>query len=107
MRKYLAVALSIVMMSIVLTSNALAQELIPKVGDRCPNKYESSGDSCMPLAGAREAMPKIGSRCPSGFSVDGKYCYRPYKGTNKVIAKVGKQCPKGFWIDGAYCQSFK
>src|SRR5512145_885531 len=106
MKKYPAVVLSLVVVSI-LASGAFGQEIIPRVGDNCPTKYAASGDSCIPLPGAKYTVPKLGSRCPIGFSVSGDYCYRPHKATTKVIPKVARQCPNGYWADGKYCQSFK
>lgn len=84
-----------------------AQEMVSKIGNRCPNNYASEGAFCVPLANAKEVIHKAGSRCPSGFSADGAYCYRPVKGKSKVIPKTGRLCPKGFVVDGDYCQSFK
>jgi len=107
MKKYPVVVLCLVVGSMFAASGALGQETISRVGDTCPTKYIASGDSCLPLAGARYTIAKIGPRCPVGFSVDGKYCYRPHKATTKVIPKMGKQCPNGYWADGYYCQSFK
>ena len=107
MKKYFAVVLSIFVLSCFTALNVFSQEILTRVGNSCPTKYASSGDDCLPLAGAKYAIAKIGNRCPVGFSIDGNYCYRPQKGTTKVIPKVGKQCPAGFWADGEYCQSFK
>lgn len=100
------VGLAIIMSFPSITTNLLsAQEIIPKIGNRCPNHYAPDGDYCKPLPGAKEVINKIGNRCPKGFASDGDYCYRIQSKPSKVIPKAGSRCPKGFVSDGDYCIS--
>ena len=88
------------------TKNPLsAQEIIPKIGNRCPNHYAPDGNYCKPLLGAKEVINKIGNRCPKGFASDGDYCYRIERKPSKVMPKTGSRCPTGFVSDGDYCIS--
>jgi hypothetical protein len=89
-----------------ITGNLLsAQEIIPKIGSRCPNHYAPDGNYCKPLPGAKEVINKIGNRCPKGFASDGDYCYRIQNKPSRVMPKAGSRCPKGFVSDGDYCIS--
>ena len=48
---------------------------------------------------AEEVIPKVGNKCPSGYS-DGKgaYCYNRSNSENKekVLEKVDGSCPSGY-----------
>jgi hypothetical protein len=100
------VCLTIIMSFPTITRNHLsAQEIIPKIGNRCPNHYAPDGGYCKPLAGAKEVIAKIGNRCPKGFASDGDYCYRIERRPSKVMPKTGSRCPSGFTSDGDYCIS--
>jgi len=100
------VGLTIVMSFPSITINLLsAQEIIPKIGDRCPNHYAPNGNYCKPLPGAKETIGKIGRRCPKGFASDGNYCYRIERKPSRVMPKAGSRCPQGFVSDGDYCIS--
>jgi hypothetical protein len=98
--------LAIIMSFPSVTINPLsAQEIIPKIGNRCPNHYAPDGNYCKPLPGAKEVIRKIGNRCPKGFASDGDYCYRIERKPSKVMPKAGSRCPTGFVSDGDYCIS--
>jgi hypothetical protein len=100
------VGLAIIMSFLSITKNPLsAQEIIPKIGNRCPNHYAPDGNYCKPLPGAKEVIRKIGNRCPKGFASDGDYCYRIERKPSKVMPKTGSRCPAGFVSDGDYCIS--
>jgi hypothetical protein len=99
-------ALAIIMSFPSITINLLsAQEVIPKIGNRCPNHYAPDGSYCRPLPGAKEVITKIGNRCPKGFASDGNYCYRIQNKPSRVMPKTGSRCPTGFVPDGDYCIS--
>ncbi len=100
------VSLAIIMSFPSITINLLsAQEIIPKIGNRCPNHYAPEGNYCKPLSGAKETIRKIGSRCPQGFASDGNYCYRTQRKPSRVMPKAGGRCPQGFASNGDYCIS--
>ena len=106
MTKYLAVLLTLavfICISASVPDNAFSQELVQKIGNRCPGHYAPDGNYCKPLSGAKEIITKIGNRCPSGFAPDGDYCYRIQSRPAKVIPKIGNRCPRDYRPDGAYC----
>ena len=101
---FAAVAI-LVFTSVFITEVAYSQNMIQKIGKRCPFGYTSDGSYCRPSAGAKEVIIKIGRRCPYGFTSDGDYCRRIHNKPTQVIQKIGKRCPQGFTSDGDYCKS--
>ena len=87
--------------------NAYSQDLIQKIGNRCPQHYAPDGNYCKPLPGAKEIIPKIDNRCPRGFMSDGSYCYRISAKPANVLPKSGSKCPRGYVPDGDYCSSLE
>lgn len=101
----LSIMTILIFISFAFTNNACSQDMIQKIGKRCPFGYTSDGSYCRPLAGAKEVIAKIGRRCPFGFNSDGDYCRRIQSKPTQVIQKIGKRCPKSFMSDGDYCRS--
>ena len=73
---------------------------LPRQGS-CPSNYYSSGDYCVPNAGARPAIPRIGS-CPSHYYSSGNYCVATDVGGPHAMPRHGS-CPSGYYASGDYC----
>ena len=73
---------------------------LPRQGS-CPSNYYSSGNYCVPNAGAHPAIPRIGS-CPSHYYSSGNYCVATDVGGPHAMLRYGS-CPSGYYSSGDYC----
>ena len=96
--------LSLLIASILVTSNALAAvpapAEIPKNGG-CPSGYSEKGNQCVPIASANFAIVKS-ENCPEAYVVDGNYCVAP-AAARLAIRRGAMSCPAGFEPIGNYC----
>lgn len=88
---------------LILSSAAIAQNPVPRVGNVCPGGTYRSGDYCIPKSG-EVVVQKSGNICPSGFKISGNYCVRRSNSDrNAVVKHSEKSCPRGWRKDGEYC----
>ena len=73
---------------------------LPRQGS-CPSNYYSSGEYCVPNAGAHPAIPRIGS-CPSHYYSSGNYCVATEWDAPHAMLRYGS-CPSGYYSSGDYC----
>ena len=73
---------------------------LPRDGS-CPSGYYSSGNYCVPNAGARPAIPRLGS-CPSHYYSSGNYCVGSDANAPHAMPRSGS-CPSGYYSSGNYC----
>ena len=96
--------LSLLIASILVTSNALAAvpapAEIPKNGG-CPSGYSEKGNQCVPSASANFAIVKS-ENCPEAYVVDGNYCVAT-AAARLAIRRGAMSCPAGFEPIGHYC----
>jgi len=95
--------------ALLLAAGAMAQNPVPRVGDKCPGGTFRSGDYCKPYASAtgkdQAIITKSGKDCPSGFYSSGNYCkqYRGEAGKDAIPREQGASCPGGWYKSGQYC----
>jgi len=91
----------LVVVALVASNEARAQNALPKIGT-CPSGFHTSGKYCIPIKDdAHPAMPRAG-QCPSGYYTSGKYCVAARKDAPPAVSKNGT-CPSGYYISGSYC----
>jgi hypothetical protein len=73
---------------------------LPRQGS-CPAGYYSSGNYCVPNAGAHPAIPRIGS-CPAHYYSSGNYCVGSDGNPPHAMERRGS-CPSGYYASGEYC----
>jgi hypothetical protein len=91
---------------LVATTTALAQNPIPRVGDKCPTGTYKSGDYCKPYKSNSDQViiEKSGSKCPTGFYKSGNYCKRMSSSDREAIPRdKGSKCPTGWRKSAGYC----
>ena len=95
-------------MMIVLAIPAQANDVIQRVGNKCPAGYMRDGNSsyCKSLGSNRTSIIRSGSGCPSGHIKNGKYCTRDnsHTGTSSAISRKGSKCPHNYHSNGRYCE---
>ena len=89
---------------LVLSSTAMAADVLPYLGNSCPYGYSISGNYCKPSSNARPAIVKQkGKYCPYNWVISGvDYCLANDKNAQLAIIKNGA-CPYGYFISGSFC----
>ena len=90
-----------------------AQEMVKKIGDRCPQGYieQFNQGSCKRSSSAAgKIIRKRGSFCPQGYieQFNAGYCKRSSDSAGNVIRKIGVFCPQGYTerLNTGYCQEW-
>jgi hypothetical protein len=98
---------SLIVILFLCISTAVAEEVIPKVGDKCPSGYRNGkGAYCYNQHSddKKNVTEKVRDACPSGYrNGRGAYCYGN-SSSRTVIAKQQNKCPRGYRDGpGHYC----
>lgn len=95
-------------------SASSADDVIERVGEKCPTGTYMSGDYCKMQSSSKDENVRVlgnasGGKCPIGWYRSGDYCKST--GANhsnkQVIQKVGDRCPTGMYSAGNFCKSFR
>lgn len=95
--------------ALLVATAAIAQDPIPRVGDKCPTGTYRSGYYCKPYPSTtredQTIITKSGKDCPTGFYSSGKYCkqYPSQSGKEAIPSQQGESCPGGWYKSGQYC----
>lgn len=95
--------------ALLVATAAIAQDPIPRVGDKCPTGTYRSGDYCKPYPSTtredQTIITKSGKDCPTGFYSSGNYCkqYPSQSGKEAISREQGESCPGGWYKSGQYC----
>ena len=95
--------------ALLLAHGAMAQDPIPRVGDKCPTGTYRSGDYCKPYPSTAKKdqaiITKSGKDCPTGFYSSGNSCkqYPRQSGKEAIPREKGASCPGGWYKSGQYC----
>jgi hypothetical protein len=108
-----ALSLLVFLVLIPTATSVAADDVIPKVGDRCPTGYCRSGDYCKAFSSSDDAESRVignpaGGKCPVGWYRSGDYCKAYGKRADEaVVEKVGDKCPSGMYKSGGFCKSYR
>jgi hypothetical protein len=92
-----------ILILITLPLTTLAQNPIPRVGDKCPTGTYKSGDYCKPYKSNSDQViiHKSGNDYPTGFYSAGNYCKRISSSDREAITREkGAKCPTGWRKSG-------